>query len=368
MRSPHPTDSRGANCCAEIRDILGCDPAGPCLGFAGDCGDYQTQFAELQGPFLYSDGPGEPMTEHDSLADWVCHAFPDDAYVTDQFFVGLISVAVALPVDMLLVRLFEASNEGDAPEQWLEAPSGVWKLLLGKDCHKAWRYDDGVSDLVQWLARRGAGRRPPRCCACAGGWPPKCGPSAARAATAATATTAAATTATSPRKAQSSTRRARARRRRPSASTPSRASSAFTSSGRPSPGSSSYVPVPRGLRVLLFLTQPHSLTRPVVPPQTYGMLIYRQLGDKAQEEFAKTWGVGYALNNASEWQDVLKTAAQTALVLVILDMLRVTKDTPWFEEHVDFVSMQAALLNGAARGWWSQTRRLVALQNRLTDD
>ena len=30
--------------------------------------------------------------------------------------------------------------------------------------------------------------------------------------------------------------------------------------------------------------------------------------------------------------------------------------------------MQAALLNGASRGWWDQTRRLVALQNRLTDD
>jgi hypothetical protein len=30
--------------------------------------------------------------------------------------------------------------------------------------------------------------------------------------------------------------------------------------------------------------------------------------------------------------------------------------------------MQAVLLNGAARGWWGQTRRLVALQSRLTDD
>ena len=139
-----------------MRSILSCDPVGPCLGFAGDCGDYQSQFADLQGPFLYSDGPGDPPTEHDSLADYVCHAFPDDAYVTDQFFVGLISVAVALPVDMLLVRLFEASNEGDPPEQWLEAPSGTWRLLLGSNGHKAWNYDAGVSDLVKWQARRGA--------------------------------------------------------------------------------------------------------------------------------------------------------------------------------------------------------------------
>ena len=46
---------------------------------------------------------------------------------------------------------------------------------------------------------------------------------------------------------------------------------------------------------------------------------------------AQTWGVGYSLNNASEWQEVFKTAAKTALILVILDMLRVTKDAPWFE-------------------------------------
>ncbi len=47
-----------------------------------------------------------------------------------------------------------------------------------------------------------------------------------------------------------------------------------------------------------------------------GMLIYKQLGANAQEEFAKTWGIGYALDNASEWQEVLKTAAQAAVILV----------------------------------------------------
>ena len=46
---------------------------------------------------------------------------------------------------------------------------------------------------------------------------------------------------------------------------------------------------------------------------------------------AQTWGVGYGLKSASEWQEVFKTAAKTAVILVILDMLRVTKDVPWFE-------------------------------------
>jgi hypothetical protein len=152
-------DSRGANCCLEIRDILGCDPVGPCLGYEGDCGDLQTQFAELQGPWLYSAAVGEPPSEQMSLADYVCHAFPDDAYITDQLLVGLISVAVALPVDIFLMGAFETANAGDAPESWLEEPSGKWKLLLGKAAHNGWRLADPkhpVSDLLLWCVRCGS--------------------------------------------------------------------------------------------------------------------------------------------------------------------------------------------------------------------
>ena len=79
-------------------------------------------------------------------------------------------------------------------------------------------------------------------------------------------------------------------------------------------------------------------------------------------------GIGYGMDNATEWQEVLKTAAKTALILVVLDMLRLSKNADWFEEHVDFVSMQAVLFNGAAKNWWAQTRTLVRLQARLTED
>ena len=69
---------------------------------------------------------------------------------------GLISVAVALPVDLFLARAFELANEGDAPECWLDAPAGRVKLLLGKDAHAGWHLADPakpVSDLVLWLVR-----------------------------------------------------------------------------------------------------------------------------------------------------------------------------------------------------------------------
>lgn len=124
------------------------------------------------------------------------------------------------------------------------------------------------------------------------------------------------------------------------------------------------------------------------------MLIYKTLGSDAQSQFAQTWGIGYGMDNATEWQEVFKTALKTAVVLVILDLLRLSKNATWFEvrhpnrrrcefrasglkqpdascraqEHADFVSMQAVLFNGAARSWWSQTRTLVRLQSRLTED
>jgi hypothetical protein len=64
--------SRGANCCAEIRAILSCDPVGPCMGYEGDCGDFVTQFASVQGPYMY----GTPPEEHLYLDEYVCHQFP----------------------------------------------------------------------------------------------------------------------------------------------------------------------------------------------------------------------------------------------------------------------------------------------------
>ena len=37
------------------------------------------------------------------------------------------------------------------------------------------------------------------------------------------------------------------------------------------------------------------------------------------------------MNSASEWQEVAKTALKTAVILVILDLLRVTRNSTWFE-------------------------------------
>jgi hypothetical protein len=43
--------------------------------------------------------------------------------------------------------------------------------------------------------------------------------------------------------------------------------------------------------------------------------------------------IGYGLDSASEWQDVLKTALQAALVVAVLDALRLSRSSKWFEDH-----------------------------------
>ena len=91
------------------------------------------------------------------LDEYVCTQFPDDAYITDQILVGLISVAVALPVDLFLFRAFELANENsDMPESWVDEVEGNWKFVVGKNAHNNWRLADPknpVSDLVLWLVR-----------------------------------------------------------------------------------------------------------------------------------------------------------------------------------------------------------------------
>jgi len=140
-----------------IPDPPGCDPAtpaGPCLGYLGACGDLPSQFATLQGAYVYGDPGAE--TCQSTLADYVCHQFPDDAVFTDQFFVSLICVAIALPVSLFLETLFEQANEVEGQKEgWLKW-GGKWKLVLGVKAVAEWHWTDKTrrqpTELVRWLA------------------------------------------------------------------------------------------------------------------------------------------------------------------------------------------------------------------------
>ena len=95
----------------------------------------------------------------------------------------------------------------------------------------------------------------------------------------------------------------------------------------------------------------------------YGMIIYTRLGPAAEEEFASSWGIGVGLDNVQQWKDVAQEAVKAALIAVLLDRLRITRNGPWLESYVDFVSAQALLFEGAARNVWQQVY-LLAQNNR----
>jgi hypothetical protein len=76
--------AKGVNCCAELRALLdagpdggSCPPVGACRGFEGTCGQITAQFESLS---ILPDYP-------DGLADYICHAFPDDDAPVDSFIV-----------------------------------------------------------------------------------------------------------------------------------------------------------------------------------------------------------------------------------------------------------------------------------------
>ena len=98
------------------------------------------------------------------------------------------------------------------------------------------------------------------------------------------------------------------------------------------------------------------------------MLIYRQLGDAAQQQFATSWGVNFGLDSAQQWQDVAKETAKITIILIILDLLVITGPRNWFEEHLDHLSIQCTLFTGAASGWWKRTWHMVAQQKRLSNE
>lgn len=63
----------------------------------------------------------------------------------------------------------------------------------------------------------------------------------------------------------------------------------------------------------------------------YGLQIYTLLGSDAEQSFATQWAVSWALDNAQQWKDVFKTAAQVVLLAYLFDRLRIISDRSWFE-------------------------------------
>ena len=145
---------KAVNCCVDVRALLNAGPdggacppgGGPCRGFDGECALLPVQFAAV--PVL----PDYP----DGLADYSCAAFPDDDSPFDSFIVGLIALAVAIPVTLFLKGAFEFANDSEAPDAFLQW-SGLPALVCGLTAHRRWHYTRAAppARFVRWQARCG---------------------------------------------------------------------------------------------------------------------------------------------------------------------------------------------------------------------
>jgi hypothetical protein len=300
--------SKSLNCCLEARGFLGCSPitSEPCHAYTGDCADLLTSFEGV----IFDDAPGVPP-------DYVCLAFPNDDSFRDSIILGLISWACSLPVSVFILNCFWCANSFDYDPSWLR-----WdfqrRMALGR---ANWRYkphaegsdgSDGkhASDgaVTQHAAPAPSFVR--RLAATAWGvnvwynieqglierpvaW------------------------------AFARENRARERRGLPRIEDGSRLAAGMQTQIKMHQfaiiGVIAIYIVWAIMAWIIF---------------TYGSLVYRMMGDAAQQKFAQGWAIGLAISQATQYKDMVIVALQSAAVLTILETLWLINNRSWFEEMI----------------------------------
>jgi len=324
------------------------------------------QFAEV--PIL-------PDFKH-GMADYNCDAFPMEEKPVDSFIVGLISLAVSLPVVLFLQSCFGIANDSEAPESWLEW-YGWRKLVFGLNAHRRWHYTGPAGQPnrhVRWFVR-------------SVGAPPSETAINLYHSAVALATCSDPPWFVEAREAASDgddgvSDTAAADEARELARYKHTLMAAGLAGVYITWAIFTWcVPCPLLLFVCLLKTIPaHRFVF------TYGMLIYNLLGQQAEHDFAKSWGVSYAMGAAAEWkvcareyktpclssllcpvlQDILTEALRGAVLVIVLESLFLTRPLSWLEEHLDYLFLQSTTFGNVALGFraqigvfWRNTRRLA---------
>ena len=94
----------------------------------------------------------------------------------------------------------------------------------------------------------------------------------------------------------------------------------------------------------------------------YGSIIYQLLGDKAQAQFSRDC---LGIDQAKQWQSVVKSAVQAAIILTLLDRLDLVSAHQWLEVHLDQFSVQAAMFHNSAVGLVARVRHVMQHTARI---
>jgi hypothetical protein len=100
---------------------------------------------------------------------------------------------------------------------------------------------------------------------------------------------------------------------------------------------------------------------------TYGLLIYEMLGLDAERAFTRSWAVSYGVGAATEWREVARQALTAIAVLAVAERLHLTRPVSWLEDHVDYVSTSALLLEHGGLSFFQEVRLLFTFRRRLSD-
>ena len=372
--------SKGSTCCDDIRLQLNCDPVGPCREFTGDCTDIPDQFSTM----LFVDPAAECQPLPSPVNDYVCTAFPDDENPIDSFLVGLISLAVALPVTMFLQSSFMLSNTVMSPDMWLDWP-GEWLLwFIGKDANKDWHYTRGgvmPSRVARWYARFYSQGEPIivtirnifiRIGCWLRGKPCPWEEQPEEEESESEDAYEQARSRDTPRESQTGSRALFFRpSMRMSMTTGYQDGllSPETTAEKEARAEASHDVVIK--RILVSAGIVGTMITWVLFAWftfTYGLLIYNNLGSKAQDSFVNSWGVSYGMGQATQWQDILEEVLKGLIILAILERLQLTRHGSWLEEHLDFLSLQAQLFGNTIYTYRQQVALFLDSQRRIAED
>ena len=87
----------------------------------------------------------------------------------------------------------------------------------------------------------------------------------------------------------------------------------------------------------------------------------------AQRSFTRSWGVSYGVGAATEWREVLRQAVTAIAVLAIAERLHLTRPVSWLEDHIDYISTSALLLEHGGLSFFQELRLLFTFRRRLSD-